>query len=488
MKYAFFISSRYMFSKNKKSIVSKISTIAVITTALSIMMPLLMLSLMNGFHDSIQSALMENEFHIVVYRNRHAPITPVEGENLGTDEWYKRHIDKLIDTIWSVNEMEEYKGIMPVNIKTEQIPDLMEKRDEPMIKAVVPYVEGEGLIRTSLDWKPIAIKGMTEDINKSESFNNRLLINAGEFNFQKNHRIMIGKDLAEKLDINIERVEMGKGPLIDIVTDIGGRNNIDPRIMQHQVSALYTSGYMEIDSRVVFTTAKRAMYLLNQDRYTGIGIHLKDPAYIETMIPQLNRLIRLKVSSGYNVNSGTERWENQFRAFEWEKRLIFFVVAIMILAAFLTIFITLNILVINKHEEIGILRSMGVDANTIRLVFLIQGFLIGIAGSIIGVVVGLFVTTSINEIAMAGQWLVNEFLKGIYNTPIYNLLGIPVAPGEFNIIESSTVLTGSRVNYVIYITDIVIVLTGAIFTSLLAAFFPSSKAAKKNIVEVLRYE
>lgn len=158
----------------------------------------------------------------------------------------------------------------------------------------------------------------------------------------------------------------------------------------------------------------------------------------------------------------------------------------MILASFLTIFITLNILVINKKEEIGILRSIGVNAIRIKLVFIAQGFLIGFVGSAIGSILGIFITTNINNIVFIAEKFMADFLY-LYVNPINNLLGLPEIL-KVNIIESSSVVTSGIINYVIYITDIVIVITGSIFMSLLAAYFPSSKAAKANIVEVLRYE
>ncbi|MFW5799598.1 MAG: ABC transporter permease [Spirochaetota bacterium] len=484
MRYAFFISNRYMFSNNKKSIVSKITTIAIITTALSIMMPLIMLSIMNGFHDSIISALMENEFHIKVlpYQN----LSRLEESK--KEDWYENHINKIKEVIYSVNNMEKYKDIMPDKYGLEKLPELSKIEDKDMIQAVVPYVEGEGLIKTTLEWKPVMIRGFTTDINESKSFKENIYINAGKFDFKKDYKIMLGKSLADDLEINIDRIRKGKGQFVDIVTDIGSKGNISPRLLQHQVTALFTSGYMDIDSRVIFMTAERAMYMLDKEFYTGIGVKLKHPEYIDMMKKDLNTLLRKNDITNYIVKSGTSDYTNQFRAFEWEKNLLFFVVVIMILAAFLTIFITLNILVINKKEEIGILRSIGANAYTIRMIFIIQGFLIGIVGSIIGIVSGIFLTSSINEIAQIGQFLVNAFLSGLYQTPLYDMFGINTLPGDFNIIESSNVLTASKVNYVIYITDMIIVLSGAIFTSLLAAYFPSSRAAKKNIVEVLRYE
>ncbi len=496
MKYAFLISRRYMFSKNKQNIVSKITTIAIITTAISIMMPLLMLSLMNGFHDSIKSALMQNEFHLVVMPYVTYSEKRVEDKNWYRElreegkenKWYERHIEELKEVVWKMNEKEQFKGYIPSGSRFEDLPRLLEKRDDKLVQSVVPFVEGEGLIKTALEWKPIAIKGFTEDINNSKSFNENIEVNAGDFDFKKDHKIMLGKELAKSLKVDFDRVGEGKGQFVDIVTDVGESDNIDPRIMTHQVASIFTSGYMEIDGQVVFMTAKRSKYLLDKEQYSGIGIQLKDYVYIDEAKEVLEELILENDIEGYVVRSGTARWTAQFRAFDWEKRLIFFVVGIMILASFLTIFITLNILVINKKEEIGILRSMGTNANTTRLIFIMQGFLIGFLGGLIGVVLGVFFTSSINEIAEIGQWLVNFFLEGLYHTPLYDLFGISIQPGDFNIIESSSVLTGSKVNYAIYINDIMIVLSGSLFTSLLAALFASSRATKQNIVDVIRYE
>lgn len=485
-----------MFSKNKQNIVSKITTIAIITTAISIMMPLLMLSLMNGFHDSIKSALMQNEFHLVVMpyvkyserRVEHKGWYRRLREQGREKEWYEHHIKELKDVIGELNDDEQFRDYIPSDVRFEDLPRLIDKKNDKLVQSIVPFVEGEGLIKTALEWKPVAIKGFTEDVNESRSFKENIEINAGNFDFKKDHKVMLGKELAKSLKIDFDRVNEGKGQFVDIVTDVGESDNINPRIMTHQASSIFTSGYMEIDGQVVFMTANRAKYLLDKDQYSGIGIQLKDHVYIDDAKNALEKLIMEHNIEGYVVRSGTARWTAQFRAFDWEKRLIFFVVGIMILASFLTIFITLNILVINKKEEIGILRSMGTNANTIRLIFIMQGFLIGFLGGLAGVVLGVFFTSSINEIAEIGQYLVNFFLEGLYHTPLYELFDISISPGEFNIIESSSVLTGSKVNYAIYINDIMIVLSGSLFTSFLAAFFASSRATKQNIVDVIRYE
>lgn len=490
MKFAFYISKRYMFSKNKKSIISKISTIAIFTTALSIMMPLLMLSLMNGFHESIETALMENEFHIKIIPQKNFYFPDKEHEDMSHKDWYDMRIHGLMDAVKELNEHPDIKDAqMPDGLNSEDFTRLIKLRNEPLIESSVYFVEGEGLIKTPLEWRPVMIKGMSDDIMKSEQFKNNIHIDAGEFAFEKDYKVMIGKKLAEKLEIDINDVEDGKGQFVDIITDTGESNAINPKIMPQQVSAIYTSGYMEIDASVIFTTAKRAMQLLEKNHYKGIGIKLKDPAYITSITRTIKEILDREYGYKYvNVYDGTFIYTAQFKAFDWEKNMFFFVVGIMILAAFLTIFITLNILVINKKEEIGILRSMGANARTVKLIFLIQGFLIGIVGSTIGIVLGIFITSSINEIAMIGQSLVNTFLEGLHQTPLYDLLNIGIQPGEFNVVESSNVLTGSNVSYVIYISDMIIILTGAIFTSMLAAYFPSSKASKENIVDVIRYE
>ncbi len=467
MRFEFYIGNRYLKTKKENSFISRISIIAIIVAAIGVMIPVSVMSILNGYHEGIKERHLEKVFHLTCYSSK-----------------IDKHKEKIVEEL--------------------------EKKDNVLL--ATPYIEEQALIRSRHDWQTVNVRGVSENLieketkyyengiieNRNKLFsqnfpiykekNDGKILTYGNYQFEKKMRIIIGKVLAEKLLIKIDDIANGKKIPVELIFNDPGQHNLKkPKIHKFLVSGIFSSGYIEYDETMVFISLPSAPLIGFDVNRIGMKLKNKEIEYLRDTeyVSQIRDFFKDNFDFEPTIRTWLSRSENLFFAFDWEKNLMTIVLSIMILASFLTIYLTLNVVVMDKKMEIGILKSMGVSSKSIRIIFILEGLLIGIIGTLIGVSLGILLVISFHDLVGVIENVVNYLMQAIYNSPLNEIFGFDGS--KWSITESS-IFDIKTLEPKINLIDILLMSAGSILASTLAAYFPSNRAAKQKPVEVLRYE
>ena len=225
-----------------------------------------------------------------------------------------------------------------------------------------------------------------------------------------------------------------------------------PQTVRFQLVGTYHTGFYQYDSNWGFIRLGDAQRLYNEpDLITVISFRVDDL----NRAPQIAKEIEAAAGPGFQTTNWKEQNRELFRALRLERIVTFIVITLIVVVAALNILIALTMMVMEKTRDIAVLMSFGVDPSQVRRIFLFQGFLISITGTVIGLILGYL-----------GSWVGSHYHIGL--TPdVYALDTLPFAPR---------------------IIDGVIVSVVSVGISLLATLYPSFTASRIRPAEALRYE
>ena len=258
------------------------------------------------------------------------------------------------------------------------------------------------------------------------------MMQAGDFSLKKPTDIVIGNVLANNLKVSI-------GDQI-IITNYKGIYKSNKYI----VSGIFDSGINEYNQRFIYGSN---LNLFNTNEFSYIKLKLNDPlqaSFVSSQLFNSNSLI---------TSNWTETHNALFQAINNEKRVMFIILALIIAIASFNIVSSLTLLVMNKQKDIAILISLGINKRTIGSIFLIQGFIIGLVGISLGVLLGLTLSININSIVLFAESL---FSIALISPDIYHLNKVP---------------------YIILISDIYKIISMAFIMVLLSSIYPAQKAS-----------
>jgi lipoprotein-releasing system permease protein len=259
--------------------------------------------------------------------------------------------------------------------------------------------------------------------------------------------IVLGSDLAETIGASVGDSVLLVSPQGEL-TPLG----IIPKYVHFRLAGTYHTGFYQYDSEMGFVRLTDAQHLFDEpDLISVIGIRVDDP----NRAPEIAKAIEQVAGKGYMTTNWTEQNQELFRALKLEQYVTFIVIGLIVLVAALNILIALTMMVMEKTRDIAVMMSFGVDPGQVRRIFMLQGFLISVIGTVLGLVLG----------------YVASWAGGHYHIPlspdVYSIDALPFAPR---------------------IVDGVIVSVVSIGISLLATLYPSSSAASVLPAEALRYE
>ena len=260
--------------------------------------------------------------------------------------------------------------------------------------------------------------------------------------------IMLGKELAKNLGVSL-------GDLVTVISPTGSISptGVSPKMRQFQVRGIFVSGMYDFDAGVAIMGLTSAQKFFDMGKsVSGLEISVND---VEKA-PSIAKKIEKKIGFPYYTRDWAEMNYNLFSALKLEKTIMFIILILIIFVASFNIASTLVMMVMDKRKEIAILKTMGATPKTIRRVFILMGFIIGTSGVILGNLFGFLLCGIISKY---------QFIK--LPSEIYYITTIPVK------IDPMTVV----------IIDVL-----AILISVLAAFYPASKAVKIKPAEILRYQ
>jgi lipoprotein-releasing system permease protein len=259
--------------------------------------------------------------------------------------------------------------------------------------------------------------------------------------------IVIGKDLAETIGVKV-----GDGVLVTSpqgeLTPLG----LVPRYQRFQVVGIFKSGFYQYDSSYAFVRLKDAQKLFSEpDLISVISFKVDDLYHAD----RVGREIEAAAGKGFQATNWMEQNRELFRALKLEQIVTFIVLALIVCVAALNILIALTMMVMEKTRDIAVLMSFGVKAEQVRKIFLLQGFLISVIGTVLGLVLGYGLS-----------WVGGHYPFPL-NAEVYSIDHLPFAPRVWHGVIVAVVSLG---------------------VSLVATLYPSGSAAKVLPAEALRYE
>ena len=429
IKLSLFLAKRYLMAKW-----SLMSTLSILMISFGVITLIVVLSIMNGFHNTFRRKILEtNTYHVIIQSNF--------SENLTLD-----------------------------NIKSI----LFKNKD---IISVVPYFDGEGIIKSKWYTKGIIIKAFPKNLLQIDSgFRNEIKIPYGEFDLTSPDHILLGEELARESGVEI-------GDFVSILTFESEEFSFaQPNFKVFKVVGIFKTGYWEYDKNMAYINLDTAYNLFGIEfSDITIGLKIKNIFRADKVVHWLrnNGLIDYYILTWMDIN------RILFEALHNEKVGIGFVVMLIIISGAFNIIGSLIMTIMDKRKEIGILRAIGATPSLITRIFVLDGFYIGIIGSSIGVFLGFFLTLNIENIFSVFESIVNG-LKRIFYVLFLLPLNRPPLP-DFEILSDSIYyLEGVPVE--IHFWDVFIVSMLAVIISVIAAYYPAKKASITKPVETIRYE
>jgi lipoprotein-releasing system permease protein len=401
------VALRYLLAKRKQAFISVISLISTLGVTVGVMALVIALALMTGLQNELRDRILNSNPHIYVWNT---------------------------------------KGI------TDYHADVATLRRVPHVVGAAPAILGQGLVSTPHDTEPIQIKGIDPALEPqvtdiTSAMQQGSLASIGTRGPDQPDGILLGKDLASKLGV-------GVGDSVTVVTPAGTLSPMGmlPERRRLEVTGIFMLGLYEFDSTYGYVSLDVAKRLFDKDQVDLIQLRVDDvydaPAIAKT-IPGL-------VGPQYVTEDWSAMNAPLFYALRLEKIAISLTIGLIVMVAALNIVASLILLVMEKHRDIAILKTMGASARSITAIFILQGVLIGIVGTAIGAGAGYLVS---------------------YAADRYQLIKVPV-----------DVYQVSHVPFTVLPRDFALVIAAAIFICFVATIYPSRQAAKLDPAQALRYE
>jgi len=412
MSYELMVGLRYTRAKRRERFVGVNSAVSMVGTALGVWALIVILSVMNGLQGEIRTRILGVASHV--------QLLGADGRLAG---W--REAERVAAT-------------------------------SPHVVAAAPFVEAQAMVAARVV-RPAQVRGVlpqeearVADLGRHMASGSLEDLRPGAF------RVVLGEDLARSLGA----LPGDKVALIapqGTVTPAG----VIPRLKQFTVSGVFAAGIPEADGRLalIHLADAQALYRMGED-VTGVRLKLDDLFAARAVARELQP----KLPAGATAVDWTQTHAAFFHAVEIEKRVMFIILGLIILVAAINIVSTLVVAVADKQADIAILRTIGAAPWSIVRIFMVQGMVIGVIGTAVGLAGGLLTAANIDVIVPAIE---NLFRFRILARDVYL---IPELPSQ------------------IQAADVVAVVIMALALSFLATIWPSLRAARTNPAEALRYE
>ncbi len=418
MPFELFVALRYLRGKRKNRFVSLITVISVAGVCVGVMALIVVMSVMTGFDKALRDTIIGNRSHLAV----HLP--------------FERPIPNYEEAMAQIQAL------------------------SPEIVALAPVTTTEALLEGNGNTTGGIVLGIDPELEANVSnLDENLTTNDGR-TFGKGHmpgkkEIVLGYRLASRM-----RATVGDDILIHTATS--KRSPFGPRggsVLALTVSGISEAKMSDWDMIYAFVNLDTARILTGFEGAERIHCRLRDPNDAE----KIKELIEASDLPFY-AETWYENMKDFFGALEQEKVAMFIILAFIILVAAFNITSTLIMIVMEKKHDIGILRTIGVSPYSIMGIFIIEGLLIGVGGTITGVLLGTVFAYYINPIAEAIAWVLGIDL---FNSTVYYYDSIP-----------SSIVP----NDVLWIT------VSAVILSFLSTLYPAWSASRLTPVDALRHE
>ena len=407
-----YIGLRYTRAKKKNHFVSFISLSSMLGIGMGVMVLITVLSVMNGFDDEIHKRFFGM-----------APEITVSGRDGKLSHWQ----------------------------------DLAEElKNTPGVKAIAPYVGGQGLLTHDGQVLPIILTGISPlEEEKVTHLKDKLLI--GSMAALQHFGIILGKGLAINLGVGV-----GDQVTIMIPQATVTPAGMIPRFKRFNVAGVFSAGTgFNFDTKLAFIDLADAQKLMQLgDDITGLKMKIND-VY---QAPMITEQLAEKLGEDYQVGNWTQEFGAFFQAVKMEKTMMFLILLLIIAVAAFNLVSSLVMVVNDKQAEIAILRTIGATPSTILWIFIVQGMMVGVVGTLLGLVGGVLLASNATTIV--------NFLQSLFDVRLLssNIYFVDYLPSK------------------IIWSDLWQVCAMALLMSFVATIYPAFRASRTVIAEALHYE
>jgi len=326
----------------------------------------------------------------------------------------------------------------------------------PGVKAIAPFVGGQGLLTHEGQVLPIVLTGVLPEKEKAVTHLGDKLI-AGDMANLQHFGIILGRGLADNLGVMI-----GDKVTIMIPQATVTPAGMIPRFKRFTVVGVFSAGAgFNFDTKLAFINLHDAQKLMQLgDDVTGIKMKL-DNIY---QAPALSDKLAEKLGPDYQVGNWTDQFGEFFQAVKMEKTMMFFILLLIIAVAAFNLVSSLVMVVNDKQSEIAILRTIGATPSTILCIFIVQGMLVGAIGTLLGLISGVLLASNATTIV--------NHMQSFFNVHIL----------------SSSVYFVDYLPSKILLKDLLEVCAIALLMSFIATIYPAWRASRTVIAEALHYE
>jgi lipoprotein-releasing system permease protein len=411
--YELWIGLRYTRAKRRNHFISFISGVSMAGIALGVMALIVVLSVMNGFQDELRNRILGVASHM---------------EISGPD-----------------NRLEDWQSLAAQVVK------------HPEVIGYAPYVTGQGLLTLGESTKGAIIRGIlperetqVTDLDKHMKAGSLANLKPGGFG------IVLGKELASSLGV-------GQGDKVTVIVPQGVVTpaGMLPRLKQFTVVGVFSAGMYEYDAGLALIDIDdaRKLYRLG-NAVSGLRLKLADMERAPWVTQDMSRTLQ----GDYYISDWTMSHQNFFRAVQIEKRMMFVILLLIVAVAAFNIISTLVMAVTDKQPDIAILRTLGASPGSIMKIFMVQGSLIGVIGTALGVVIGVILALNVETVV---PFIERIFHVDLFPADVYYISALP-----------------SKLVW----SDVVTIAGVALVLAFLATLYPSWRASRVQPAEALRYE
>jgi lipoprotein-releasing system permease protein len=399
------IALRYLLARRKQALISVISLISTVGVMVGVMAVIIALALTTGLQGELRDRILGSTAHVYV---------------------------------WKGDGLRDYQAVV------------RQLRGFPHVVGAAPAVIGKALVTTPQGQSFITIKGIDPALEPSVTDIGRSMrqgsLAALAASGDGPPGILVGADLAKTLGVRV-------GDRVQLLTPDGTLSPMGmlPRSRSFAVAGIFSLGLFEFDTTYGLVTIPVAQRMTGRDEPELIELRVDD-IY---RAPEVARAIMDQSAGVYLTEDWTKLNQSLFKALWLEKMAISITIGLIILVAGLNIVASLILLVMEKHRDIAILKTMGASGRSIRLIFMLQGAIIGVVGTGFGAIAGWGISTVADR---------------------YQLIRLP-----FDVYQVT------HVPFVILPLDFVLVIVLAFLICLVATIYPSRQASKLDPAEALRY-
>jgi lipoprotein-releasing system permease protein len=408
MLFEVFLGIRYLKAKRKQAFISIITVISVVGVMVGVMALIVVLSVMNGFREDLMSKILGVNSHLLILN--------YEGPFSGYDE--------------AAAEADTVEGVV----------------------ATTPFVYSQVMVNREGSVTGAVLRGLDPLSAPSVARIGEMIKGGTLQSLDIEHdglpAIIVGKELSKNIGAR-------PGDTLTVVSPIGKLTPLGrvPLSRTFKITAIFDSGMYEYDATMVYVSLKEAQDFLGmEDRVTGIEVRVDDIYKADRIGEAVSRKL------GYPY--WTKDWQQMNRslvsALKLEKLTMFVILTMIVLVGALNIISTLVMVVMEKTRDVAILRTMGATSKSIMRIFMFQGLLVGVVGTLAGLFSGLGLCHLLARY---------QFIR--LPADIYYISTLPVR---------------------VEMNDVLFVTVAAVLISFLATLYPSWHASRVNPVEALRYE